>query len=85
MYRTVAEQPTYVNLWKWIFTAPDFPNLVNLFYSLINYTLSYDPRGILNLPYTSYIGSEVVDQLTQMCLQALIVLTDFTPPLPEVL
>jgi hypothetical protein len=48
-------------MWKLVFTAPDFPHTHDLFYSLINYILGYDPKGILNLPYTSYIGYEIVD------------------------
>ena len=51
----------------------------------MNYVIAYDPRGYLNLPYTSYITSEQIDILTQACLQVLIILLDYSPPAIEVI
>ena len=82
-YRGITEQRSYINLWKWYATSPEIPNARTLFYSLLNTILVYDPDGYLNLPYTSYINSDLQDQLTQLCLQVLIILTDYTPPTEE--
>jgi len=68
-----------ISRWTGTATGIDAPKATELFYSLLNTIMSYNPnKGVV--PYAGVFGSEVKRELIELSVQVLIVLLDFGLP-----
>jgi hypothetical protein len=62
--------------WLGVATAADSPNAVCLFYSLFNTVISYDPKQVLGVPYSSSFANDSHSKMVNLSAQVLCVLLD---------
>ena len=84
LFSPADEYNPLASRWLAVAVAADAPNVICLFYSLINTVLSYDPNGS-GVPYSSSLASTQHIKLVELSAQVLCVLLDCgLPGSPEV-
>jgi hypothetical protein len=84
LFSPADEYNPLASRWLAVAVAADAPNVICLFYSLLNTMLSYDPNGS-GVPYSSSLASTQHVKLVELSAQVLCVLLDCgLPGSPEV-
>ncbi|CAG9333085.1 unnamed protein product [Blepharisma stoltei] len=83
MYEEMSKMSERVNPWLWLLCSQAIPFSAQLFYSIVNILISYDPYGMWNLPYASYWSSAVKERALQSSLDILVLMLEFVPPNDE--
>lgn len=84
LFSPADEYNPLASRWLAVAVAADAPNVICLFYSLLNTVLSYDPNGS-GVPYSSSLASTQHIKLVELSAQILCVLLDCgLPGSPEV-
>ena len=68
------------SLWRFYLTSPACAFIHNLTYSLLYTGLAFDPYGYHWVPYSTHFDRISLEELSETCLQTLLVLMDWSPP-----
>lgn len=75
LFSPADEYNPLASRWLAVCVAADAPNIIGLFYSLMNTILSYDPNG-MGVPYSSTFASDTHVKLVELSSQVFCVLLD---------
>jgi len=80
LYYPPEQTPPVPSLWRFYLTSPACPFIHNLTYSLLYTGFAFDPLGYHWVPYSTHFDRTSLEDLSETCLQALLVLMDWSPP-----
>lgn len=80
LYYQSDQIPPVPSLWRFYLTSPACPFIHNLTYSLLYTGFAFDPLGYHWVPYSTHFDRMSQEDLSEICLQTLLVLTDWSPP-----